>query len=96
MNKEQETAGMHIEVLRPEKIMVVNPLMPIIETLMSTVLSGHNWKQYTVDGVWTLVRTMMKEKGIPASERHYLMLKRKMAKCTSMEACLTILGEMLF
>lgn len=95
MNKENNN-GMHIEILKPDKPVEANPMVSIVENLLSTTLSGHAWKKFTPSNIIELIDTAAKEKGIQESEKHYLLLKRKLTKCTNIEKCLEALSKSLF
>jgi hypothetical protein len=86
--------GMHID--KEEKPHPANPLLPIVENLMSTALSGHKWKAILPEELMMLLRKRMMDGGIRETERHWLILKKKLTKCDTMEACLMVLEEVLF
>ena len=96
MKSHMESDGMHIEKLKPTKPIVINPLLPIVEELMSTYLNGHNWKQYTVTEIRMKIKELLLEKEIPLTERHYISLDKKLQKVDSTEKCLSILEKVLF
>jgi hypothetical protein len=77
----------------------LNPLIPIIEDMFSNELHESQWRRYTVEKTIELLKEKMKNKDIKFTERHYLLLKRRIDRCKKMEDCLkiltdTILGEL--
>jgi hypothetical protein len=88
--------GMQIEFLKAPVEEPINPLVPIIETLMSNVLGGSMWRKYSVADVQSHITSLMAIHSIPKTDKHYILLERKLNRCTNMEQCLTILEEVLF
>ena len=85
--------GMHLEKYGLGESDPINPLIPLIEEMFSNELHEHSWKKYTVEKTTELLKSKMKEKGISFTDRHYVLLKRKISKCKNMVDCLTILTE---
>jgi hypothetical protein len=83
--------GMHIENYGMKDHDPVNPLIPIIEDMFSHELHESSWKNYTVEKTIDLLKKKMKEKGLALTERHYVLLRKKLGKCTKMEQCLVVL-----
>lgn len=96
MKRNSGSNGMHIERLVPEKPYVANPVKPVVETLMSQHLCGHEWKKYTAGTALSLFHSLCSQSGIPETERHYLLLDRELRRCISIEDFLGIIEETLF
>ena len=96
---DNESDGMHTESLEPPKPPSANPMVPIIEELFSTVLSGDHWRQFTMvtpDSFILMVQDKAKERGLSPTERHLSVLIRKLTKCDTTRKCLEVLGEQLY
>jgi hypothetical protein len=89
-------SGMHIEKYGLGKPEPVNPVSPIVESLFKNELHDHAWKAYTKDKLIELIKAKVKENGLKLTERHYMLLKRKLDRCKNMEACLTVLTDFAF
>lgn len=88
-------SGMHIETLKPEQQQSPDPVNPIIEHFFSTSLSGSNWRKIDKDSFVKDFEDKLIESRIPLNDKHYIMLKRKLGKCMTMEEVVYALSNHL-
>jgi hypothetical protein len=79
------------EVVKPD-----NPLVPVIESILSSELSGNGWRGYTKEKLEILIRDRANIFGINPESRHLRVLVRKLSKCDTIEKCLLKIEEVLF
>ena len=91
MNKKEFNIPMETYGLQPKES--VNPLIPIIEDMFSHELHESNWKNFTISSTIDLLKTKMLEKEIKITDRHFLLLNRKLKKCKNIKECLQILTD---
>jgi hypothetical protein len=85
--------GMHEETLHPPKEWEPNKVSGIIIGLLSNELSGNKWKQFTIELCGKLLEKKYEEHGVKKTERHRLLVTKKINKATTMEGLLTILSD---
>lgn len=95
-NKEESNNGISIEYLKKPKEFSANPLIPVIEGLMSNELSGDGWRKHTLESLKTFIDVKVNEAGIKDNDRHLLLLRKKLTKCASIKDILLVLEEQLF
>ena len=59
-----------------ETVEYSSPAAKVVKALYSNELSGHNWAKLTVEGIKALVVSKAEELGLPANERHIMLLTR--------------------
>lgn len=86
-------SGMHTEYLHPPDQNEVSPMTRVIEDLFQHELSGHNWKKLSLDELNDLIADKVKIHNIASNDRHFILLKRRLKECKSVEEFILGMGD---
>ena len=70
---------------------MMNPMVPILSSILSYDFSGSNWKKFSVQEMKTKIKLVALSRGISPIDRHLLILEKKLEKCSSQEEILTLI-----
>lgn len=86
--------GMHTEYLHPsEPEFPVMSMTEVIEDMFKNELSGHKWKKLSFADLDNLIQEKIKKHNIASNDRYYILLKRRLKECTTVEQFILKMGD---